>query len=512
MNLAGKELAQIDKQIAAANIRITIATDELVNHDTQIQNAQDVQDFLHDKFTDEELYSWMVTETSAVFFQCYQLAYETAKKAEKAFQFERGLSDSSYIQFGYWDSLKKGLLSGERLYLDLKRMETAYLDLNNREYEITKNISLLLLDPQALIALKETGHCLVNLPEAFFDMDYPGHYMRRIKSVSLTIPCVTGPYTSVNCTLTLLQSRIRTDSIAGSLQDYASDSHFVTNYAATQSIATSSAQSDSGMFELNFRDERYLPFEGAGVVSTWRIDLPPDNNAFDFETISDVIINLKYTAREGGDAFGKTAKQAAVMPAFTLHAGPAGEQVSLPPQSNLLRLFSLRHEFPTDWNRFLNPPDTAPSQSMQITLTIDRFPYQYRGRNLQISQVELFLKFKDINDRTTYNQDGTPLGDYAATSKGSPLLIYVAPTPGTLLPGTLRSAATLLNGTPFASIAIPSGTKSLVPWQLVVQSSDIGKIAKSLRNDVPIGANPVSHLKPEVIDDIVMVCHYSANS
>jgi hypothetical protein len=34
-----------------------------------------------------------------------------------------------------------------------------------------------------------------------------------------------------------------------------------------QSIATSHAQNDSGMFELNFRDERYLPFEGAGAIS-----------------------------------------------------------------------------------------------------------------------------------------------------------------------------------------------------------------------------------------------------
>ena len=78
-----------------------------------------------------------------------------------------------------------------------------------REYEITKSVSLVLFDPWALITLKETGQCAVNLPEALFDMDYPGHYFRRLKTVSLTIPCVTGPYTSVNCTLTLLNSKIR---------------------------------------------------------------------------------------------------------------------------------------------------------------------------------------------------------------------------------------------------------------------------------------------------------------
>lgn len=215
--LATKELEQIGKQMDAAQIRVDIAGLELENQQTQIDNATAVEDFLREKFTTEDLYSWMVTQVSTVYFQCYQLAYETAKKAEKAFRFERGLADSSYIQFGYWDSLKQGLLSGERMYLDLRRMEMAYLDLNSREYEISKNISLVLLDPLALIALKETGHCIVGLPEAFFDMDYPGHYMRRIKSVSLTIPCVTGPYTSVNCTLTLLQSKIRTDSVASSL-------------------------------------------------------------------------------------------------------------------------------------------------------------------------------------------------------------------------------------------------------------------------------------------------------
>ena len=49
---------------------------------------------------------------------------------------------------------------------------------------------------------------------------------------------------------------------------------FLDDFGAVQSIATSHAQNDSGLFELNFRDERYLPFEGAGAVSEWRIELP----------------------------------------------------------------------------------------------------------------------------------------------------------------------------------------------------------------------------------------------
>src|SRR4029453_273383 len=185
------------------------------------------------------------------------------------------------------------LLAGEMLHRDLKRMDVTYLENNHREYELTKHVSLALTDPLALMELTQTSPFPIRLPEELFEKDYPGHYMRRIKSVSLTIPCVTGPYTSINSTLTLLSNKIRIDG--NGKVDYAEpvdqdDLRFVTNFAALQSIATSHAQNDNGMFELNFRDERYLPFEGAGVISRWRLDLPKESNAFDFDTISDVVL------------------------------------------------------------------------------------------------------------------------------------------------------------------------------------------------------------------------------
>src|SRR5688572_22706238 len=88
-------------------------------------------------------------------------------------------------------------------------MYVAYLEQNRREYEITKHVSVQMLDLLALLRLKETGDCFVTLPEAVFDLDHPGHYMRRLKWVSMTIPCVVGPYAGVNCTLTQLRSSIR---------------------------------------------------------------------------------------------------------------------------------------------------------------------------------------------------------------------------------------------------------------------------------------------------------------
>lgn len=73
-------------------------------------------------------------------------------------------------------------------------------------------------------------------------------------------------------------------------------SAFVDYIGAVQSIVTSSGQTDSSMFETNLRDERFLPFEDAGAESTWQLELPKNYPAFDYATISDVIIHIRYAA------------------------------------------------------------------------------------------------------------------------------------------------------------------------------------------------------------------------
>jgi hypothetical protein len=442
-----------------------------------------------------------------VYFQCYQMAYDLAVRAEATFRFERGLTSSNYIQFGYWDSLKNGLLAGERLYADLKRMEIDYLETDVREYEITKFVSLVLFDPWALITLKETGQCTVSLPEALFNMDYPGHYFRRLKTVSLSIPSVTGAYTSVNCTLTLVSSKIRVDNVAGSVQDYASDAHFISNYAATQAIATSTAQNDSGLFEVNFRDERYLPFEGAGVISTWRIDLPIDCNSFDFDSITDVIINLRYTARDGGDRLRDVARKAAVMPTRPPQSY-SGSTVAFPNQSGLQRLFSLRHEFPTEWYKFLHPADTATSQSMQIALDNSRFPFKYRGKKIQITQAEIVLLF----DTPQFQ------ADYTSAGSNGQLVLNLGPGGGgSPSSAALGSKAVLLNGAAYGKFSqvsqpTPPGPGLPASWVLEADQAAIAKIDPRLQTQVTSGGSTYTHLNAAAISDLLLLCQFLAAS
>lgn len=103
--------------------------------------------------------SWQTGHISGLYFQSFRLAHDLAKRAERCLRFELGLTDSSYVGSGQWDSVKKGLLAGEKLQYDLRRLETAYLELGRRELELTKHVSLVRLDPRALVLLRETGRC-----------------------------------------------------------------------------------------------------------------------------------------------------------------------------------------------------------------------------------------------------------------------------------------------------------------------------------------------------------------
>lgn len=326
---------------------MTIAEQERDNHQQQLDQAREAENFLRSKFSNQELYGWMVGQLAALHHQAYKLAVDLARKAERAAQHELGLptGDFQFIGVDHWDSLKKGLLAGERLNQDLRRMDAAFMEQNERRMEITKHISLSMLNPLELIRLRETGECQIHLPEVLYDLDFPGHFNRHIKSVSLTIPCVTGPYTSVSATLTLERHAVR--------QEPGLDSLTISPMSPQKSVATSSAQKDSGLFELNFRDERFLPFEGFGAVSAWKLELPsPDGfPAFDYDTISDVILHLSYTAVDGHDHLiegdeGILAFRDAVQTQLTSSVNAWLEEDGV--ERPLSRLFSLCHDFPNE--------------------------------------------------------------------------------------------------------------------------------------------------------------------
>jgi hypothetical protein len=248
-------------------------------------------------------------------------------------------------------------------------------------------------------------------------------------------------------------------------------------------MVTSHAQNDSGLFEFSLRDERYLPFEGAGVVSSWRIELMADRGLrqFDYDTVSDVILHLRFTARDGG----LPLRQAAVAALKTTIAGGASR--------NRSRLFSARHEVPDAWHRFLRPTDAETSHVLAMKITPERFSFLFRGQKVLIKSVAVFWK---LQDRFAFN-----IQSFAATFNGTP--------------GNFSLSGSRIDRLPFAA---PSVAPIEVPGDLFmrIEENDLKLLgpptAKTWWQQVMVNGSPHARLVPDAVEDVWILAEYSVQA
>ena len=365
LKLSEQEYKQVNQQLIAAEIRQQIAEFNLELHEKDIEQIDELHDFYKNKFTNLGLYNYMASSLNRLYRTAYNMAYDMAKLAEKAYQFER-FDDSIFIQNDNWQFDKAGLLAAERLMVQLQELEKKHLENNVRTPEMAQTFSLAMLDASQLLELRQKGSCVIRIPEIAFEILYPGQYRRIIKSVCITIPCLAGAYTNVSAKLTLLKGMIEKND-GDTLEEL--------EIAKLNSITTSSANNDSCMFDLNFNDERYLPFEGAGAVnSEWKLELPSKVRSFNYDTISDVLLHISYTALDG-DRDTAENLLSDLLQNFAANNG-------------LFRLFSLRNEFPDSFNMLFNSAN--PTAEWLVNKT--HFSYLLADKNLSIEQTLVYLK------------------------------------------------------------------------------------------------------------------------
>lgn len=456
-DLAAKELRVLDKQVTIAELRLKMAQRSLEIHQKSLEQTDEVLDLMDRKFTSQGLYTWLSQQLLRLHRDAYTNALSLAKLAEQAWRFERNDDSSPGLAPSYWEPGRAGLLAGDRLLLDLQQLERRFIETNYRTHEIDQSFSVSQIAPAALLALKETGSCEVEISEFYFDLCYPGHYRRRIRAVRLTLPCVTGPYVNVGATLELLGSQVRSKPDQALVD---------VPLRRTTSIATSNAQNDGGVFELNFHDERYMPFEGAGAVSRWRITLPKSFRPFDYRTLADVILSIAYNA-EMDDGLRAAVDQESARLESLLTTTP------------LARVFSLRQDFSSAFARLMRSPlDTE----ARLDLDDRHFPVFAQGKNLIPTRALALV----------LTAAGVVLGDFAIAIDGDALQT-VAWTPQTADLPNLPDAP------------LPVAFKSKVrPQTHTLQIKRAGGLAP----DQP-PSNEAPALDPEKLFDLLLYVEYT---
>ena len=199
-------------------------------------------------------------------------------------------------------------------------------------------------------------------------MDGPGHYFRRIKTVAREHPvrdrAVRQRQLHADAAEEQHPQDARCCATASTRARMPRTIASTTTSAACNPSSPARRRTTAGMFETNLRDERYLPFENSGVISEWQLELPAnpskgDPQQFDYDTISDVILHIRYTAREGGALLRKGAIET------------IKELIDAAQASGSVRLFSVRHEFPTEWARFQSQTPAA-NQRFELALKLHR--------------------------------------------------------------------------------------------------------------------------------------------
>jgi Tc toxin complex TcA C-terminal TcB-binding domain len=279
-----ERIKELNRQIISAEIRIQTAEKDLEVFDLQIENTKEIYDYMRSKFTNEQLYGWMVGQLKTFHRSAYNLAANMARQAQMAYKRELGDGTSAgtpldVLTANHWDSSRTGLLAGEKLSFELKKLDDAYTRTKAKLtiYELSRTVSLRRLDPVLLFKLRSGNAIQVFLPKWLFQTKHGDQELKdmRIKAVSISLPCTVGPNTRVPIQVRLV------DALTPS----------------QRKIITSTSQGDSGRFDPNPNGETYLPFENEKIAdSKWEITLP-ELLEFDPATISDLIFNIRYTAQ-----------------------------------------------------------------------------------------------------------------------------------------------------------------------------------------------------------------------
>jgi hypothetical protein len=333
VTLGNDDIAIAYAGITLADDRIRITDQEKSIADLRLGYASDTVEFLQDRFANAALYRWMKKNLKRLYRDQFNLAISMAKAAQHALEFERQAS-LDFINYDYWEEERQGLLGSELLMRDIEEMDNFRLSTATRKKEVEKTMSLASAMPAEFQRFRQSGILDFGTIMPWFDRDFPGHYMRLIRDVDVTILALVPPNEGIHATLSNNGlSRVMVEPPFEQL---------TTIYRLPESVALSGAYKATGLFQLRPDDPMLLPFEGAGVDTTWRLEMPRGANRFDYDTLYDVLFTVRYTALED------RAYRAKVLESMQQNDEGYVEVEGV-------RYFSLRNDFPDQWYYLFNP-------------------------------------------------------------------------------------------------------------------------------------------------------------
>ncbi|KAB1070249.1 hypothetical protein [Methylobacterium soli] len=477
--LAAQDTQIGKQQVMLAQDQLAITQQEKSIAETDTSQARDTIEFLAERFTGYDLFDWMSRVLSGVYRTTLQTATATARVAQAQLAFQRQQTVPDVIKSDYWTSPsanplasgggadRQGLTGAERLMADILQLDQYAFDTDQRKLAITKTISLAQTYPADFYRMRETGIMVFSTPMSMFDHDFPGHYLRLIRRVRVSVIALVPPTEGIRATL----------ANTGISRAVIGPEVFQTTVIRRppETIALSVPIGGSGVFESDDQAEMYLPFEGGGVDGTWEFRMLKAANRIDPKVVSDVLVTYDYSALNSFDYAQSVIRD-------------------FKPTVEAERAFSLRNDFPDAWYNLHNAEllDEAERMIVQIKLARTDFPSNFEA--ITIRSVALHIARADrFEDEMTVKS--LRLGDAGGAT--------VAGGAARTIDGTISTQRG--NGSPWLPlIGAGAGSGGRAPfgvWEINLKNANAADALKL-----------ADGLKSGAIDDILFVIGYAART
>ncbi len=385
--------------------------------------AADTIRFLDNKFFNRDMWRWLQINLRDQYRLRLHFAISAGFMAESALAFETQNKLKGFIRFDYYQPSRDGLLGSSQLQTDLSQMEFTRISNKKRKLQLKKVLSMAELFPIQFEKFK-SGSGVLPFSTAMgrndslddentsnlelFDRDFPGHYLRLIRSVKVTVIALVPPHNGIRASLTnsgISQvvtaienvNKVHSDSdpMLNTNNKKVSESFKqITITRPVETIALTSPFDSSGVFQLDHKDDLLMPFEGLGVATDWVFEMPKAANQIDYRSIADVLITIEYTALES----------------------PAYRQQVIQQLDNRVsadRSFSFRHQFTDAWHD-LHHPDLVedPQMPMQVSFNTRQEDFPPNVSELGIEHITLYFALKEgVTDEFSLELNFNELGE-----------------------------------------------------------------------------------------------------
>jgi hypothetical protein len=303
---------QATSERVAAQARATAARASAAAAGVRVDGALELVDaFDQQRFT-PDVWNKLGERMNALSERYLVMGLDVAKLMQRAYNFENDTA-RTLIKPDYEVDTVKGLLAADALMADVQSFTYDLVTSTAPSPQpVRQTISLAQRYPFLFERdFRTKGRMDFETRIDDFDLVYPGSYAGRVEYVEIEVDGIV-PARGISGTLTNAGiSHYRVPS--ASWTNGNGLKHRVQN-RETLIISDHDPRLDAILTDTDRRRRRV--FEGAGVASSWTLELPRDVNDLDYDAITDVRLTFSYEARYDHDLHDRVLADLAALPAL----------------------------------------------------------------------------------------------------------------------------------------------------------------------------------------------------